>query len=357
MNKWLTWGAGPRASMNLILAAKAHAILRGQHHVAGDDVVAVAMPILRHRLIPNFAAQSEGVTVEEVIQKLIAGGAAEPSELIAVGTRPGRVAGQESSAASLQRVTAGQRAGPDTGLHADLPATRRPRPRRGPRPRRPGSVVEGLRVGDHKSPFRGFSVEFVQHREYVPGDDIRHIDWKSYGRTERYTIKQYEQETNFVAHILLDASEVDALRRGRDEQARIRQAARRARWPTSSSTSATRAALRVFDDGWRGRAARLAASRATCRRSSARSRRSTPRDKGTIGPLLSELAAAGPPARPGVPHHRLLRRREEPADRPAAPAVPGPRGDGLPRPAPRRGRVPLLGHDAASSAWRTRAAC
>ena len=68
------------------------------------------------------------------------------------------------------------------------------------------TIVEGLRVGDHKSPYRGFSVEFVQHREYVPGDDIRHIDWKSYGRSERYTIKQYEQETNFIGHILLDAS-------------------------------------------------------------------------------------------------------------------------------------------------------
>src|SRR4051794_5230431 len=68
------------------------------------------------------------------------------------------------------------------------------------------TVVEGLRVGDHRSPFRGFSVEFVQHREYVPGDDIRHIDWKSYGRSERYTIKQYEQETNYAGHILLDAS-------------------------------------------------------------------------------------------------------------------------------------------------------
>jgi uncharacterized protein (DUF58 family) len=68
------------------------------------------------------------------------------------------------------------------------------------------TIVEGLRVGDHKSPFRGFSVEFVQHREYVPGDDIRHIDWKGYGRSERYTIKQYEQETNFIAHLVLDAS-------------------------------------------------------------------------------------------------------------------------------------------------------
>jgi uncharacterized protein (DUF58 family) len=68
------------------------------------------------------------------------------------------------------------------------------------------TVVEGLRVGDHKSPYRGFSVEFVQHREYVPGDDLRHIDWKSYGRSERYTIKQYEQETNFIGHVLVDAS-------------------------------------------------------------------------------------------------------------------------------------------------------
>src|SRR3954469_13163927 len=68
------------------------------------------------------------------------------------------------------------------------------------------SVVEGLRVGDHKSPYRGFSVEFVQHREYVPGDDIRHIDWKGYGRNERYAVKQYEQETNFIGHVLLDGS-------------------------------------------------------------------------------------------------------------------------------------------------------
>ncbi|MBI2807031.1 MAG: MoxR family ATPase [Planctomycetes bacterium] len=71
VKKWLTWGAGPRASMNLILAAKAHAILEGKHHVSADDVAAVAEPILRHRLILNFAAQSEGVTVEKVIRQLL----------------------------------------------------------------------------------------------------------------------------------------------------------------------------------------------------------------------------------------------------------------------------------------------
>jgi MoxR-like ATPase len=71
VNKWLTWGAGPRASMNLILAAKAHAILRGHFHVAVDDVAAVAFPVLRHRLILNFAAQSEGVSVEDVIRRIL----------------------------------------------------------------------------------------------------------------------------------------------------------------------------------------------------------------------------------------------------------------------------------------------
>src|SRR5947207_13436811 len=71
VNRYLTWGAGPRASMNLILAAKAHAILQGQHHVSADDVAAVAGPILRHRLIRNFTAQSEGITIEKVIRQLL----------------------------------------------------------------------------------------------------------------------------------------------------------------------------------------------------------------------------------------------------------------------------------------------
>ncbi len=71
-NRWLTWGAGPRGSLNLILAAKAHAILNGRFHVAADDVAAVAPPVLRHRLVLNFAAQSEGVTPDRVVEKLLA---------------------------------------------------------------------------------------------------------------------------------------------------------------------------------------------------------------------------------------------------------------------------------------------
>ena len=68
-------------------------------------------------------------------------------------------------------------------------------------------IVEGYRVGEHRSPFHGFAIEFAQHREYSVGDDTRHLDWKVLGRTDRYYIKQYEQDTNFVAHLLLDGSE------------------------------------------------------------------------------------------------------------------------------------------------------
>jgi len=68
-------------------------------------------------------------------------------------------------------------------------------------------VVEGFMAGWHRSPYHGFSVEFAQHREYTMGDDPRHLDWKIYAKANRYYIKQYEVETNFVAHILLDASE------------------------------------------------------------------------------------------------------------------------------------------------------
>ena len=68
-------------------------------------------------------------------------------------------------------------------------------------------VVEGFISGRHRSPFHGFSVEFASHREYVPGDDIKHIDWKVQARTDRFYIKQYEEETNLKATFLLDASE------------------------------------------------------------------------------------------------------------------------------------------------------
>lgn len=67
-------------------------------------------------------------------------------------------------------------------------------------------VVEGFITGLHKSPYHGFSVEFAQHRPYMPGDAIRNIDWKLFARTDRHFVKQFEEETNLKAHIILDVS-------------------------------------------------------------------------------------------------------------------------------------------------------
>src|SRR6476620_4676037 len=68
------------------------------------------------------------------------------------------------------------------------------------------TLVEGFLSGVHKSPYKGFSVEFAEHRQYYPGDEIRHIDWRVYGKTDRYYIKEYEEETNLKAYLLIDAS-------------------------------------------------------------------------------------------------------------------------------------------------------
>ncbi len=68
------------------------------------------------------------------------------------------------------------------------------------------SVVEGFITGLHKSPFHGFSVEFSQHRPYMPGDALRFVDWKVYARTDRFYIKQFEEETNLRCYILVDVS-------------------------------------------------------------------------------------------------------------------------------------------------------
>jgi uncharacterized protein (DUF58 family) len=68
------------------------------------------------------------------------------------------------------------------------------------------AIAEGVLTGLHKSPHHGQSVEFAEHKEYAPGDEIRHIDWKAYGKFDKYYVKRYEQETNLRAYLVVDAS-------------------------------------------------------------------------------------------------------------------------------------------------------
>ena len=84
-------------------------------------------------------------------------------------------------------------------------------------------VVEGFIAGMHRSPFHGFSVEFAEHRPYMPGDPLKNLDWKVWARSDRLLVKQYTEETNLRAHLLVDLSGSMAFRSERARiQARVR---------------------------------------------------------------------------------------------------------------------------------------
>ena len=88
VKEWLQWGAGPRASQNLVLGAKAHALLQGRFYVAAEDIRAVAKPVMRHRLITSFAAEAEGVTTDKVVERLLQETPANESQALADGKLP-----------------------------------------------------------------------------------------------------------------------------------------------------------------------------------------------------------------------------------------------------------------------------
>ena len=90
----------------------------------------------------------------------------------------------------------------------------------------PNQLVEGTLAGAHKSPFHGFAIEFAGHRDYVPGDDVRHLDWKVYYRHRKYLIKQYEMDTNLVCHLMLDVSA--SMRYGQGDTQKLLYASRMA---------------------------------------------------------------------------------------------------------------------------------
>src|SRR3569832_2921972 len=76
------------------------------------------------------------------------------------------------------------------------------------------AVVEGFLAGLHRSPYKGFSVEFAEYRQYLPGDDLSTLDWKVYARSDRHYVKKFEEETNLQCHVLLDVSASMAYRGG-----------------------------------------------------------------------------------------------------------------------------------------------
>ncbi len=202
VKKCVSWGAGPRAGQSLILAAKARAVLHGRFARRRSPTSATSPgPVLRHRIVTTFHAEAEGIDPDKVIAHLL--------EAIAPPPRAGRRAAGRGVA--LRRsATFGDRAGLDpwpTPTHATRPPLDPTALARfGRLELLARLVVEGVMSGLHKSPFKGFSVEFAEHRQYGPGDEIRHIDWRAFGKTDRYFVKEYEEETNLKAYLVVDSS-------------------------------------------------------------------------------------------------------------------------------------------------------
>lgn len=112
----------------------------------------------------------------------------------------------------------------------------------------PRGLVMGNLAGAHKSPMYGFAVEFAGHREYVPGDDPKHIDWRVYFNRDKYFIKQYEMETNFVCHLVLDVSA--SMRYGEDREQKLRYAGQMvASLGHSVISQSDKVSLATFDNG------------------------------------------------------------------------------------------------------------
>ena len=111
----------------------------------------------------------------------------------------------------------------------------------------PRGLVLGHLAGQHKSPLAGFAVEFAGHREYVPGDDLRHVDWRVYYRRDKYFVKQYEMETNLTCHLVVDASE--SMRYGEGDEQKLLYAARMtAALAKLVTAQSDRVSLAAFDE-------------------------------------------------------------------------------------------------------------
>ena len=151
-------------------------------------------------------------------------------------------------------------------------------------------VVEGTISGLHRSPFHGFNVEFAEYREYSPGDDLRRLDWRVLGRTDRYYIKQYEEESNLRATIVDGRQRLDALRLRGDDEIRLRRDAWRLRWPRCWSSQQDPVGLALFDSQRAHRFCRRPRRRRNWCRSSASSKTPGPIARPSWGRCSKRLA-------------------------------------------------------------------
>ena len=170
VQKYVNYGASVRAAQFIVLASKARALSHKRYHVTYEDITSVVVPVLRHRILLNFHAESERIDADEILKQTDRASPAAEGDLMQRFLDPDVLAGISS---------------------LDLLAK---------------TVVDGFVAGLHRSPDFGFSQEFAEYRAYTPGDDLRHVDWNLFARTERCYLKRYRGETNSQLTVMLDAS-------------------------------------------------------------------------------------------------------------------------------------------------------
>ena len=171
VKKYVNYGASMRAAQFIVLAAKARALSHKRYHVTYEDITSLAVPVLRHRMLLNFHAESDRIDTDEILQ---------PADCVCAAAEGELMMQRFLDPAVLAGISS-----------LDLLAK---------------TVVDGFVAGLHRSPDFGFSQEFAEYRAYTPGDDLRHVDWNLFARTERCYLKRYRGETNSQLTVLLDAS-------------------------------------------------------------------------------------------------------------------------------------------------------
>ena len=190
LSRYITFGASPRASINLILAGRALALVRGREYALPQDLREIAPDVLRHRMMLSYEALADGVTPDAIIDRILA---AVPVP----GARAARAHGRVG-ARHLERDTATARAlstrveTPERVLHRlEWQVIRR---------------LDGRLQGNYRTIFRGVGTDFHDLREYEPGDDVRHIDWNVTARMDTPFLRQYVEDRELTAWLLLDRS-------------------------------------------------------------------------------------------------------------------------------------------------------
>ena len=176
VSEQLSWGAGPRAVQFLILGGKARALLHGRTHVTCEDIQALAKPVLRHRLVLSFTAESEGVTPDDV-DRPDPGDHPHPRRR----TDPRCPIPKDFCILKRSSGSPGSICAPGTSSKDSCPA------------------CTAVRTSASRS-------SSCQHREYTCGDDLRYVDWKVWAKQDRYYVKQFEEDTNLRCTLLVDVS-------------------------------------------------------------------------------------------------------------------------------------------------------